>query len=212
MSTQFRTQIVCFHDEFCFLYGEEYTIALDLKTGAVIQRISIGTIASIEPIFNEEGLCTKYYIVGKFNRGILDLDSPFINRKFEVVLLPAVHSIKAAVDKIQRAEVVYGDLSKTLPELCKAEPHHVESQVLLLKENKFRCKFIVVTFDFLAHFVTTDTLLYSTAKEKRKMRHRGLLRNCCCVRQNCHTAKTVPFIVSLLPMLPILSVNGKEAT
>ncbi len=133
-----QSRISCFHGDFCFLIGLDRTIALDLSTGAVIQRISIGEIINIEPILDDDGLCGKFYIVGALTRGILDLSSPLINRKFQVIVLPAVHSIKAATDNIQRVEVVYGDLSKTFPELCKTEPRHIESQVLLVKEKKFR--------------------------------------------------------------------------
>eukprot|EP00029_Vermamoeba_vermiformis_P009155 TRINITY_DN4478_c0_g1_i1.p1 TRINITY_DN4478_c0_g1~~TRINITY_DN4478_c0_g1_i1.p1 ORF type:complete len:450 (-),score=31.07 TRINITY_DN4478_c0_g1_i1:126-1475(-) len=131
---------VCFNDDFCFILGSQYCTVFSLEgQGGEIRRFSIGQSMNIEPILDQDGRpCGRYYIEGTLSRGILDVCSPLLNRRFEVIVLPAVHSIKAAADKIQRKEVVYGDLNETLLEICESADHlDIESQVLLL-ENKSR--------------------------------------------------------------------------
>jgi hypothetical protein len=134
------SRIACFQGNFCFLIAEECCAVFDLVSGSIVCSISVGEIMNIEPILNEEGRPSgRYYITGKYHRGILDLLGPKLGHKFEVLQLPAANSVKAATDKIQRIEVVNRDLSATLAKICgKIDDGAIESQVLLMKKNKYR--------------------------------------------------------------------------
>jgi hypothetical protein len=165
----------------------------DLVSGSIVCSISVGEIMNIEPILNEEGRPSgRYYITGKYHRGILDLLGPKLGHKFEVLQLPAANSVKAATDKIQRIEVVNRDLSATLAKICgKIDDGAIESQVLLMKKNKYRSVSVCNGSPLL--MITTDTRSFSIANctgWHKKCRRVSSLS--CWAHRSCrHTSKIV---------------------
>lgn len=119
--------------------GAEFCAAFDLASGTVMRTLSVGQIVDVQPILNEEARpAGKYFITGLYHRGVLDLSGPQLNVKFQVLVLPAVHSAKAAADKAERVEVAHRDLSAAIQRICNVDGADIESQVLFVKKNKYR--------------------------------------------------------------------------